>query len=642
MALPPPTQHPPRTPDPDVPRRLIGRYLVLTLAFWTLVIVGSLAWHIVEERGQVAHRAKIEAITHLNKDLAFRRWATSHGGVYVPPSIQTPPNPYLEVPDRDVVTTDNKRLTLMNPNYMLRQIMEQYSEQYGVRGHITGLKLLNPGNGPDEWERQALLSFQQGAREMVAVAEIEGKSYLRFMRAMIMEQGCVKCHWRTGIAVGEVRGGISVAVPLAPYELQAAESIRGDLARHGGIWLFGVAVSLLVARRARLVANQRARAGAELRASEERNRMLLESSGEGIVGVDIEMRCTFCNPAALRLLGYGGVEEVLGQDLHALVHHHHPDGSAYPAKACAIRAALRPSASASSEDEQFWRKDGSHFPVAFRSQPIMRDGQVTGAVINFSDISERKRSETEIRELNERLEQRVAERTAEIERAYRDLESYSYSTSHDLRTPLRALNGYAHILLDTEGPRLGEDSRKMLDRIVHNSNKMGRLIDDLLDYERTSRQPLECGALDLAALVSDVLDELRETYPAAQVSVGELPPACGDPILLRQLLINLIGNALKFSAAQAQPHVEIGGLGREGEARYYVRDNGAGFDMGHAAKLFGMFQRLHHESDFPGTGVGLAIAKRIVERHGGRIWAEAAPGRGATFFFTLRENCPAA
>ncbi len=236
--------------------------------------------------------------------------------------------------------------------------------------------------------------------------------------------------------------------------------------------------------------------------------------------------------------------------------------------------------------------------------------------------------EGQLRALSATLEERVAERTAE-------LESFSYSVSHDLRAPLRALNGYASILAAEEGGKLSPEGRAHLERIARNAVRMGELIDDLLQFSRVGRDELRRENVELAGLVRTQVDELREGYPSARVTIGPLPTVSADMAMLRQVFANLVGNALKFSSRRSDPHVEIGVVVHEGQQAIYVRDNGEGFDMRYAGKLFGVFQRMHKESEFPGTGVGLAIVKRIVERHGGRAWSEAAPGAGATFYFTL-------
>jgi signal transduction histidine kinase len=232
------------------------------------------------------------------------------------------------------------------------------------------------------------------------------------------------------------------------------------------------------------------------------------------------------------------------------------------------------------------------------------------------------------------LESRVQERTAELEAANQELASFSYSVSHDLRAPLRAMDGYARMLEEDYAARLDDEGRRLLKVVRDNAGRMGRLIDDLLDFSRLGRQPMALHPLDMGALAREVVDEARAGQAAA-VELGELPAARGDRALLKQVWLNLVLNAFKYSSKQAAPRIEIGGRAVDGEHHYWVRDNGVGFDMRYADKLFGVFQRLHRAEDFPGTGVGLAIVQRVIARHRGRVWAESAPGAGACFHFSL-------
>ncbi len=270
---------------------------------------------------------------------------------------------------------------------------------------------------------------------------------------------------------------------------------------------------------------------------------------------------------------------------------------------------------------------------------VVRDlhGEPTGLATVSRNITERKRAEQQVHRLNEDLERRVVERTDQLEAANKELEAFSYSVSHDLRAPLRAVSGFSQILLEDYGPQLPEEAKQHLQTICNGAQRMGTLIDDLLAFARLSRLPLSKRTVDVVQQVRDALSELESERVgrALEVRIGELPPCHGDAALLKQVWLNLLSNALKYSKNRDPAVVEIGSTSEHGQSIYYVRDNGTGFDMRYASKLFGVFQRLHRQEEFAGTGVGLAIVHRILTRHGGRIWADALPNHGACFHFTL-------
>ena len=248
-------------------------------------------------------------------------------------------------------------------------------------------------------------------------------------------------------------------------------------------------------------------------------------------------------------------------------------------------------------------------------------------------ITDRRQAENEIRNLNKNL----AERSLEVEAANKELEAFSYSVSHDLRAPLRAVDGFSRILLEEHTSQLSEEGQSFLRRVRENAVNMGQLIDDLLTFSRLSRQPLKKQNVVTADLARQVLDELKQEQNGRRVdaSVADLPQCNGDPKLLKQVFVNLLSNAFKYTRKREVARIEVGSEKINGETVYFVKDNGAGFNMKYAAKLFGVFQRLHRSEEYEGTGVGLAIAQRVVHRHGGRIWAEAAIDKGASFYFTL-------
>jgi PAS domain S-box-containing protein len=259
------------------------------------------------------------------------------------------------------------------------------------------------------------------------------------------------------------------------------------------------------------------------------------------------------------------------------------------------------------------------------------------ALFSFADITELSAAQRQIQEINASLEDRVRERTTQLESAIRELEAFSYSVSHDLKAPLRSIDGAAGIMKMKFGAQLPAGTDPYLARISQSARRMGVLIEGLLEFARLSRQDLHRDPVQPEEVVRAVLQggEAAIQERGAVVTLGALPPCHADALLLRQVYENLVSNALKYSAQARPPTIEIGARREGGEVVYYVRDNGVGFDMAYASKLFGVFQRLHAPGQFEGTGIGLALVRRIVERHDGRIWAESAPGAGATFYFTI-------
>jgi PAS domain S-box-containing protein len=270
--------------------------------------------------------------------------------------------------------------------------------------------------------------------------------------------------------------------------------------------------------------------------------------------------------------------------------------------------------------------------------PVIDRGNVEFAILNAMDISTRKIAEDQVRGLNGQLEERVSQRTAMLEAANRELESFSYSISHDLRAPLRAINGFSRILEDEIEKGSPETRTRYLSLIRENAQQMGMLIDDLLAFSRLGRQAINPGTVPTREVLRQVLNSLDQEIQDRNILIvlpEDLPDCPGDAALLKQVWVNLVSNAIKFTRRQPNPKIEIGFAYGEGEVIYHVRDNGIGFDMKYADKLFGVFQRLHRAEDFEGTGVGLAIVHRLIDRHGGRVWVDASPGLGCTLFFSL-------
>lgn len=288
------------------------------------------------------------------------------------------------------------------------------------------------------------------------------------------------------------------------------------------------------------------------------------------------------------------------------------------------------------EERVIWPDGSEHWLETYGRGAYGVDGRALGVSGVVRDVTDRKRAAEALAELNASLERRVRERTAALDSANRELESFSHSVSHELRAPLFQIGAFASLLLADRDSSLSADAIHSLERIEQGATRMGQLLESLLEFSRAGRTALRHDAVNMRALVSEALTMLRgKGAERAEVQVMDLPTVRGDEVLLRQVWQNLLGNALKFSRHAASPRVEVGAERRDGAVDFYVRDNGAGFDMQQADKLFRVFERLHPAEQFEGTGAGLSIVKRIIERHGGQVAAAGEPGCGATFRFSL-------
>jgi PAS domain S-box-containing protein len=357
-----------------------------------------------------------------------------------------------------------------------------------------------------------------------------------------------------------------------------------------------------------------------------RYRTLFEYAPDGILIADSESHYVDANTSICRMLGYTH-DELIG--LHAAdivtpteVQHIEPALSAIKAESNYHR------------EWQFRRKDGSIFAAEVIATR-MPEGNLLAMI---HDITERKQVEEKIRQLNVELEQRVVERTTQLQVANKELEAFSYSVSHDLRTPLRHVVGFVELLKSDAGPLLSEKSRQYLATISESARRMGDLIDDLLAFSQIGRSEMQKSTVNLNNLVQETLTDLEDETKGRTIiwKIDPLPEVQADRPLLRQVLVNLLANAVKFTGSRNPATIEVGCASVDNkESVFFVRDNGAGFDPKYTDKLFGVFQRLHSSNEFEGTGIGLANVQRIIQRHGGRVWAEGAVDQGATFYFSI-------
>lgn len=908
----------------------LKKYSLILVVAWTVIVVLGAAVHLRQVHRDMLELVRIQAVDSFDKDLVHRRWAAGYGGVYVPVTEETPPNPHLaHVEGRDLVTTSGLELTLVNPAYITRMVHELGQEQYGHRGHITSLNPLRPENSPDLWEAGALRAFEDGETEVVEVAKIGGEEYMRLMRPMMTKERCLKCHAHQGYKVGEIRGGISVSVPMAPIWSIMKVQLGAVTMAYGFVWLLGlggiglgasrirwhihrrdrteealhekeefqqsifrvapIGIGVVVDRVMQRVNNrmcemtgyseeeltgqnarivyptdedfefvgrekyhqiqehgtgsvetrfkrkdgriidvflssipldpddlskgvtftalditERKEAGQALEDKERYYRTMLHSLQEDLMVIDRDYRIVDVNNSLLISTGHKR-EEILGRTCYDVMHrsdvpcheleghecrlqdvfesgeafncrHLHvaadgspvhvdillspmkdaegnvthvveagrdisgivagqverewllqetgvrakelrcmfsvaesirtretleqvfedvvqliPGGWLYP-KIARVRLRVNEHEFVSEpfEDTQ-WKQSaaitvygealGSIEVFHLEKRPQMDEGQflneerallhgiaqALGAAIEHYQAEEelgehRRNLEDLVQERTTQLNARVAEAeelnsamvnvmgdlrtmnleletvSRELKASNQELDSFSYSVSHDLRAPVRHIAGFVDLLKESSTDQLSSAGRRHLDIIAESATRMGHLIDDLLAFSRAGRVDLRKAGVGLQEFVKEVVEEVGAQAKDRDISweIEALPEVHADRATLRQVLVNLLGNAVKYTRDRENAHIKIGTTsGEGGETVVFVRDNGVGFDMKYVDKLFGVFQRLHSTEEFEGTGVGLANVRRIIHRHGGKTWAEGKVGEGATFFFSL-------
>ncbi|MEO5345958.1 MAG: ATP-binding protein [Magnetococcus sp. YQC-9] len=673
--------------------RTVNRLALLALLAWTFIVISVLVLTLHQEQNHVLSLARLEAITHLNKDLSFRQWATSHGGVYVKPSDTTPPNPYLTIPKRDITTDEGVRLTLMNPAYMLREVMERYTETYGVRGHITSLKLLNPDNAPDPWEKETLIAFEQGSsRERTERTTIDGKPFLRMMRAMIMEPGCIKCHAASGIPVGGVRGGISTAVPLAPY-LEGLQRISFTLwLGHALFWLAGVVAMWFVRRQSILFLNAQAETTHAVSESEVRFRSLfhdspaalweedlsevkrhLDQHHPGITRLTIPMalecakrtRVIRVNQATVDLMRAPDAEALLGYKLH-----HFMDTHALELFAQCLTRLLSGSTRFTIETTQITLQGQVIWITLSISLAPESQASWERIFVSMIDITQRRQMEILLRDELERnrhltwaLDQDLARRKRDEEamRQAKDAAEHANKAkseflaimSHEIRTPMNVVIGMGDLLLES-GVR--DEQRDFVGKLQEAGANLLELINQILDLSKIEAGHLRLieEPVNINELVCEVVGLLNVVAQGKGLTMSctvapDLPRTLlFDRLRLKQILFNLLGNAVKFTDAGQVTLLCETEPKDPGRMRLTVSDTGIGISDDKRQAIFDPFTQVDTSMTrrHGGTGLGLTISRRLVELMGGEITLESDPGMGSSFQITLplrpaTPSCPA-
>jgi two-component system, chemotaxis family, sensor kinase Cph1 len=579
---------------------------------WTGIVLGLFVQDIDAMRKVTAEMARKEALSHFNKDQASRLWAASHGGVYVPVTEKLAPNPYLaHVPARDIIGRDGTVLTLMNPAYMIREMMNHYSKLYGIRGHITSLKHLRSETAPDPWERSALLAFERGVGEVCETSEIEREPYLRLMRPMFTEQSCLKCHLEQGYKEGDIQGGVSVSVPLATY----LASQRQEMLEYGisfsVLWILGLAVIAFLGKKTMRYMGQQLE-------TEGKYTTVVESSLTGIYIVQ-DGTIAFANDRFAEIHGYS-TEEVVGMDSLELVH---------PADRAFIR------------EMRNQRMTGENAPSEYEARGVKKNGEVISVqrrntVIDYGgkpailgnvlDVTALKKAESDSKTYAE-----------ELERSNKELQDFAFIASHDLQEPLRKIRSFGDLLKSKCADSLDEQAQDFINRMQNAGGRMYELIQGLLAYSRVSTKASPHSQVDLNQALREALSnlEVRVKDVDAAIDAEALPTVDADPLQMTQLLQNLIGNAIKFQGDKERPQVKIYSRLCGDHVELSVEDNGVGFEEEHLERIFAPFERLHGRSEYEGVGMGLAICRKIVERHGGTITAKSTLGKGSTFIVKL-------
>jgi PAS domain S-box-containing protein len=348
---------------------------------------------------------------------------------------------------------------------------------------------------------------------------------------------------------------------------------------------------------------------------------------EGLCLLDAEARLTYVNPAAEQVLGWTR-SELLGKVLHEVGHYQYPDGRPFPQAECPLTQVLRDGTAIRNCEDWWIRKDGTVLTVTCSYQPIVQQAEVLGAVVSVQDVTDRKVAE-----------EKMQETASILERSNKDLEQFAYMASHDLQEPLRMISSYLGLLKERYDGQLDDKADEFIGYAVDGAARMKHLINDLLNYSRVAASSSSFGPVDCGEVLQSVLRNLKLAVDesGAVIKADPLPVVTGERAHLEQLFQNLLGNAIKYRS-QHRPEISIHCHPTEGMVRFEVRDNGIGFEEKFADRIFELFRRLHARDQYPGTGVGLALCKKIVERHGGRIWADAQPGVGARFSFELRPN----
>ncbi|MBU0730063.1 MAG: DUF3365 domain-containing protein [Proteobacteria bacterium] len=600
----------------------LGTYVWILVGFWTIIIFVSLAFNLVRQKQETFEVALNEARTVFEKDLIYYRWASNHNGVFVPITESTQPNPYLkDIPENMINASSGKSYTLVNPEYMIREIYEMQTLRHGVLGHITSLDPIRSENAADEWESQALEAFENGKEEVHSIEKIDGEPYLRLMRPMITEEGCLKCHAPQGYDLGDIRGGISVSVPMTLlFSISRKDTVMFSMA-HFALWLLGIMGILIGSHRLQESIREREQAEARIRS-------IIENMLDGLITLDEDGCIESLNTAATRIFGFDS-HEVVGQHIDVLVRFSSERGSKYSA----VQETGPPDITrfmGSPQEITGRRKDGSTFPLELSISQMMF-GAKTLFIAMARDITE------------EKIKKAEALRAGQLAA----IGEIAAGVAHEINNPINGIINLTQILLDgfeasdIEAKERGE----ILTRIIKEGDRISGIVRNLLDFARQRDETVEEFQIEdvIRDSVSLLMYQFNKDAISAVIDISpDLPYLKGNPQQLQQVFLNLLSNAryslkMRYKGQDPGKRLEITSFVIQVDGKDYLRttvtDFGTGIPKEVIDKIFDPLFSTKPPGE--GTGLGLSISQNLVMEHQGYLRFESIQGDHTTAIVDL-------
>lgn len=591
----------------------IYRYAGFAALVWTIIVVALSWWIIANERGHIYDLAENDARLSFNKDQAFRLWATKHGGVYVPISEHTPPNKYLaHIPERNIKTPSGRKLTLMNPAYMVRQMTDDFEGLYGVPGKITSLKVLNPINEPDNWERKVLKLFESGVKEVLEFDNINEQQYLRLMRPMLTESGCLKCHAFQGYKVGEVRGGVGISIPFAPYQAVIKDKLTKVISTHAGIWGLGLMGLGIVTYRSKK------RNIEKWKAEEQKDRfinIINESNNETYIFDANTFYFVYANKGAQRNLGYT-MEELQLKTIFDI----QPEYNITRFKEI-VTPLLRGDVANVDFETNNLKKDGTRYPVEVRIHTTQSEKILLYVAIAF-DITERKEADEIINTYEHLIHSEKLTALGKL----------TGSIAHEFNNPLFGVTSILEQIESSES--LSKEYNELLELAIKECYRMSNLVVKLRDFYRPSSGHEE--EIDVHQILNDMILLMDKRLKTRNIVIEKhysqyVPKIRGIGDRIKQVVLNIIQNAEEAITTESGK-IYIYTDASDSKVFIRIKDTGEGISDNDLKNIFNPF---FTTKGHKGTGLGLSVCYGIIKDCGGGLNVESELGNGTSFILDL-------